>query len=744
MLLTYVSSVMPGHRLHSVPGDGLCILHSFIRSFEAVNKIKTVDELKKALVEEVMNNHSYESIVSGAKELVKNFVLDPLAFYNDQAGDVIIPALSNFFNVNVVVLQSTDTRCWTDHTAYRSNRLDTLYFGKSLSAHFDPILPFIKTEASISIIEIPDSSSSDEGEHIAFSNAPLHNGDINLPIYNEGQREPANTDDIVRALLNDDSVRGFICATNPRDVRENKEFVVSRNCCPNERDVFSDGSGHWEKTQTRTILYGRQNKKIVKISESEKELFSEVITVTRMTHYYRTCKNFHRVAIFIKDCHHLYLQYYFDRKWNGLFEEDTSPHGNRKVNKQPYIRTKASVKEKLKSNSNVLGMKPRDAVTSAIEEVGGMYRVNGPEDIPRNRQQVYNLNRTVAAATTVANTARSNDFTILNEMSFETDPEEAIVRNVSSSPEFYAFLATDRQLNDVERFCTRSDRFSILGIDPTYNIGPCYVTLTTYRHLHFRTVANEHPVMIGPILLHQRKEYDSYFPLASHMVQKRKGLKNILVIGSDSEKNVYQPFMDILSNPLHQYCNIHIFQNVKEKLKGHTLLEQKEILRDIFGENRGVTLVKGVVDAESSLEFEELFVVFCTKWAKYPTLIDYMKKEKEAIMSTCMRADVRAICGLGYPPKPYTQNPNECINRWLKDTLKNNQCKNLVEVVELLKWKVKQQTIEIIKALSGEGNSGWVLDETLKGSKFDIGARYYQKKQGQRKKICSSVQRVCR
>ena len=67
---------------------------------------------------------------------MNNFVSDPLAHYNNHAGDVIIPALSNYYNVNVVVLQANETKCWTDYTGYKTmNWMDTLYFGKSVSDH---------------------------------------------------------------------------------------------------------------------------------------------------------------------------------------------------------------------------------------------------------------------------------------------------------------------------------------------------------------------------------------------------------------------------------------------------------------------------------------------------------------------------------------------------------------------------------------------------------------------------------
>ena len=93
----------------------------------------------------------------------------------------------------------------------------------------------------------------------------------------------------------------------------------------------------------------------------------------------------------------------------------------------------------------------------------------------------------------------------------EHEVKNIYVRTVLTSPETIVFLSSENQLDDINRFCTNNARFCILGIDPTYNVGPCYLTVTTYRHLHFRTNKGEHPVMIGPVLIRTRKEY-SYSP----------------------------------------------------------------------------------------------------------------------------------------------------------------------------------------------------------------------------------------
>ena len=67
-----------------------------------------------------------------------------------------------------------------------------------------------------------------------------------------------------------------------------------------------------------------------------------------------------------------------------------------------------------------------------------------------------------------------------------------------------AFWQKDRQLNDMVSFCTNDEEFSVVGVDPTFNLGDFSVTVSTYRHLQLidRTT-KKHPVMLGPMLVHQ-------------------------------------------------------------------------------------------------------------------------------------------------------------------------------------------------------------------------------------------------
>ena len=51
----------------------------------------------------------------------------------------------------------------------------------------------------------------------------------------------------------------------------------------------------------------------------------------------------------------------------------------------------------------------------------------------------------------------------------------------------------------------------VLGVDPTFNLGKFNLTVTTYSNLKVvDRVTRGHPTMMGPLLLSQKKTFDSY------------------------------------------------------------------------------------------------------------------------------------------------------------------------------------------------------------------------------------------
>ena len=274
------------------------------------------------------------------------------------------------------------------------------------------------------------------------------------------------------------------------------------------------------------------------------------------------------------------------------------------------------------------------------------------------------------------------------------------IRNVLMAPEKIISLMTDRQLNDIVRFCTKPHAISILGIDPTYNLGPCYVTITTYRHLLFSTEDGVLPVMLGTALIHTKNEYSSYFQLPSEMLRLEPKVKNITVFGRDIEKNVYQPFEDLSPSAHHLLCELHMKDNTWAKLtKANLNTSQVDaVMKDIF--DRKIGEVVHSLNAEHYDKMaEELFV----KWNKNyvdstKDFLLYFKSKKSQLIKN-------RLVGLGYPPKPYTQNANECVNGVLKRG--QRKCKSITDVIKILQDYVKEQDTQIQLSLMGQGE--WQL-----------------------------------
>ena len=93
------------------------------------------------------------------------------------------------------------------------------------------------------------------------------------------------------------------------------------------------------------------------------------------------------------------------------------------------------------------------------------------------------------------------------------------MRETRASPEPVFVLARDRQLDYLVRFCTNPSFFSILPVDPTFNLETFDVTPTTYRHLLLESVhSGSPPVLIGPTMVHYCKTFRTYLFNAATLI----------------------------------------------------------------------------------------------------------------------------------------------------------------------------------------------------------------------------------
>ena len=163
-------------------------------------------------------------------------------------------------------------------------------------------------------------------------------------------------------------------------------------------------------------------------------------------------------------------------------------------------------------------------VLNEVENLqGGVMQAKLSCDLPRDRRQIYNFKsahdvklekQSIASGLPHSDTLAH----VMRQCKETSSGSEAFIRSVEAAPEPMCVLATNQQLKDLERFCTDSPS-SVLSVDPTFNLGPFYVTPITYQNLLVETERGQHPIVLGPVLIHQTKTFQPFHYFASTLIR---------------------------------------------------------------------------------------------------------------------------------------------------------------------------------------------------------------------------------
>lgn len=306
--------------------------------------------------------------------------------------------------------------------------------------------------------------------------------DKEMPIYSEGITALSH-DKIVNLLH--DPPREKISTRAPMKCQENRVFVVDTQA-PSMRhadDWKADDLGVFKNTGTHPIgYYSLDGPEAILQSTNKPESCSRNTVLLQRTYWkHKSCPDFQRRAYVLsyfdgnefKKGRFILLQYVFSGKPYAIVAK---PHGNSKSGKL-YYRSKSgvldSIKDKVQTNAA-----PAVVYDKVFEEAGGLVNVRSISSV-RNRKQVEN-------AKYKGREVRSQDelYDLTLKSKQEEDAGKPYIRRLQVAPSAACVVASDRQLNDVKRFCANTtDNFSVLFIDTTFNIGDFYLTPTTYRHL---------------------------------------------------------------------------------------------------------------------------------------------------------------------------------------------------------------------------------------------------------------------
>ena len=322
-----------------------------------------------------------------------------------------------------------------------------------------------------------------------------------------------------------------------------------------------------------------------------------------------------------------FAQYVFDGEEH---EVKVKAHGNSKTRSSEYYRTSHTTMERLKEIAS--DGPPKTVFYKSIEEKGTISDFKNAASHARNMQQVTNIKKSVQE--------KPDDpmLELIEMLKHDNrDKQNAFVRKVETASDPCVFLTTDQQLKDVERFCTNPSQFSVLGVDPTFNFGKYYVTVTTYRHLLLRNKDDKNPVRIGPVLVHHKKEPSSYYELSSTMVKLNANTQNVLVYGTDGQKALGEGFRRPLPYAQYLLCDLHMKDNIVSKMSelGIRGKASEIVITDIFGKDMGPKRVPGLIDSKNQTEFEANLASIKEKWLSlHPQgerFFIYFRKYKEEV-----------------------------------------------------------------------------------------------------------------
>ena len=426
-------------------------------------------------------------------------------------------------------------------------------------------------------------------------------------------------------------------------------------------------------------------------------------------------------------------------KFDGVQEHEVliRPHGNSSTSK-PYYRTALSVRKNL--TKALQAKTPKEAVGEVFKGKGGLLGAPSVGQIPRNRKQARNIkyhNRLTGAGGTQG---RDILYIMMEQCKAADSKQNRFVQEVTCAPEPMAILASSQQLLDIERFCCSTTQFSIMGIDPTFNLGEFSVTPIVYQHLLVvGRQSGQSPWMLGPILVHYKKEFRNYNFFLSALIGLQHTLTNVRAVGTDGELNLIQAIHQQFTNALHLRCFRHLQGNIERHLQAYKIPQTyvSQYIYDIFGsDDLHGTHHEGLVDSENQEEFFERLEMLQPIWKRREEELSlqiqfhawFCKHKAEGICSSALRS-IREEAGLGSPPRGYYTNPNEAMNRVLKEKVAWKK-QQLPEFTHTMKELVVEQHQEVEKAVINGGE--YTLRQEFRALEVAEPGKWWRMNEGQR------------
>ena len=406
-----------------------------------------------------------------------------------------------------------------------------------------------------------------------------------------------------------------------------------------------------------------------------------------------------------------FIQYKFKGEEHQI---DHPPHKNSKSS-TPYKRTHPSTLQRIKEVAR--DHKPLSTF-ELVEAEMELKDHSGTGKLPRSKRQVSDVCKKLFS------TGDTDDLAVMMERCKCTETgQNPFVRAVQAAPQPLCVLSTDLQLKQVQLCCTDPECFSILSVDPTFNLGSFFVTPLVFLQKAFVSKrTGKSPIFLGPILIHQRMNTEAYSYFTYQLQILLPSLRGIKAFGTDGEVALANAFENAFPKALHLRCLKHFRDNIESKLKSLNLepTSCEEILADIFGTADSEQTQLGLVDAVDPSDFGTKLNALQERWNNFeisgkmvvclevnssePEFYNWFVSEKSSVVRNNMIQSVRKEAKLaGDPPEKFYTNASECINNVLKLKV-DRKLQSLTEFVDHAQELVSVYEKNIERAFSQRGD----------------------------------------
>ncbi|MPC68585.1 hypothetical protein E2C01_062787 [Portunus trituberculatus] len=489
-------------------------------------------------------------------------------------------------------------------------------------------------------------------------------------------------DQIIDILKSTDKVLESV----PRGEKNNVFFILedSKNALRkrmNMRTDYHDDCGVWDsqkgKTANTYITFCDGSFKTVSLkdgllcSESRKKGVSHWIpldpqpdwnTVVKVHRYYTTLKgndSYKRRITSVSGGE------FSDRvvvEYAGIRTGPITVHGNSKSARE-YMRTNPRLLERM--NEEIKNKSPKQVYEEMLQdsELG----------VPRSLKQVadvkYRASRREHQKEVVKVADENLDFLTM----LEENPSVQAVIHRKDLPSCVILHSGD-QLGEMKR---NLENESVIGVDCTYKVGDCYITMTVYRNsrdLHEETL--EPLLYLGPVLLHWDVELKTYVSFFSYLMSVLGDMEPTFEVklGDEIELAVLDALENCFpSSVLIMNCQC-LEENVNRKLSlilGDRPEECSMILMKMFS-------AEGIASSPTMLDFEDRVSNLRSYFEKFPDFKSYFDELQPLLYSYVCEPQQR-----GVSQKLWTKSNDEILSGLLKSTVrqKHHKLPDLVEKI---------------------------------------------------------------